>query len=185
MDGARGRSGPAAEAAADGQETHLTALARLLFRAAQDASAGTLSAGVGRACANLGDLPQAAAEARDALRIGRRVHGDGKLVSYADLGLYRLLHILRDSAELRTFYEQTLGPLADYDRRTGQNLIETLEVFFECHGNLSQTAQRLHHHRNSLLYRVGRIQEISGLDLEDPEARLSLQVALKARRLLL
>jgi PucR family transcriptional regulator, purine catabolism regulatory protein len=95
-----------------------------------------------------------------------------------------VLHALRESPELRTFYEQTLGPLVEYDRRTGQNLLETLEAYFACHGNLSQTAQRLQLHRNSLLYRIGRIQEIGGVALEDPEARLSLQVALKARRLL-
>jgi purine catabolism regulator len=112
------------------------------------------------------------------------VQGPGSVVSYGDLGLYRVLHTLRDSPELRAFYEQTLGPLVEYDRRTGQSYVETLETYFECHGNLSQTAQRLHHHRNSLLYRIGRIQEILGVDLEDAEARLSLQVALKARRLL-
>jgi PucR family transcriptional regulator, purine catabolism regulatory protein len=105
-------------------------------------------------------------------------------VTYGDLGLYRVLHALHDSPELRTFYEQTLGPLVEYDRRTGQNWIETLEAFFACHGNLSQTALRLQLHRNALLYRIGRIQEIGGVDLEDPECRLSLQVALKARKLL-
>lgn len=144
----------------------------------------TLSAGFSRAHDGLSALPRAAIEAREALRIGRRVHGEGALVGYADLGLYRVLHSLRESTELRLFYEQTLGPLVEYDRKTGQNYVETLETYFTCHGNLSQTAQRLHHHRNSLLYRIGRIQEICGVDLEDAEARLSLQVALKARRLL-
>ena len=142
------------------------------------------NAGFSRAHEGLGALPAAASEAREALRIGRRVHGDGAHVGYADLGLYRVLHSLRESSELRLFYEQTLGPLVDYDRKTGQNYVETLETYFACHGNLSQTAQRLHHHRNSLLYRIGRIQEICGVSLEDAEARLSLQVALKARRLL-
>ena len=186
--GANGHASGQTDGQADGQanrhDERLTSVAQALFHAAQAAAGNALSAGVSRACARLADLPQGGVQARDALRIGRRVHGAGKLVAYADLGLYRVLHVLRDSAELVTFYEQTLGPLVEYDRRTGQSLIETLEVFFACHGNLSQTAQRLHHHRNSLLYRIGRIQDISGLDLEDPEARLSLQVALKARRLL-
>jgi DNA-binding PucR family transcriptional regulator len=174
-----------AAALAERAEQRLGELARQLYEAAAGlAPPGALSAGFSRPHPLLAMLPQAAAEARDALRIGRRVHGPGALVRYADLGLYRVLDALRESPELRAFYEQTLGALAEYDRRTGQNLIETLEVFFECHGNLSQTAVKLHHHRNSLLYRIGRIQEISGLSLEDPEARLSLQVALKARRLL-
>jgi PucR family transcriptional regulator, purine catabolism regulatory protein len=147
------------------------------------ADASHLCAGGSRPVAHLSALPQAAIEARDALRIGRHVHGGGRLLLYSDLGLYRLLYVLRDSAELRAFYDQTLGPLEEYDRRAGQNLVETLEVFFACNGNLSQTAQRLHHHRNSLLYRIGRIQEISGFNLEDPEARLALQFALKARQL--
>ncbi|MBI3971046.1 MAG: helix-turn-helix domain-containing protein [Chloroflexi bacterium] len=156
-----------------------------VFAAASDeVGARSLSAGASRPHAGLAGLPQAASEAREALRIGRRVYGPGRLVPYAELGLYRVLHALRDTAELRSFYEQTLGPLVEYDRRTGQSLVETLEAFFACNGNLSQTAQRLHHHRNSLHYRIGRIQEIAGVDLEDPDTRLALQVALKARRLL-
>ena len=50
--------------------------------------------------------------------------------------------------------------------------------------NLSQAAIRLQLHRNSLLYRISRIEEVGGIDLEDPDTRLALQVALKARRLL-
>jgi purine catabolism regulator len=172
-------------AAHEAVERRLRELAEDLFAVAARAVDGeALCAGTSRPHVRLGGLPHAALEAREALRIGRRVYGPGRLIRYADLGLYRVLHTLRDTPELRAFYEQTLGPLAEYDRKTGQNLIETLEAFFSCHGNLSQTAMRLQLHRNSLLYRIGRIQEVGGVDLEDPEIRLSLQVALKARRLL-
>jgi purine catabolism regulator len=170
---------------AEDADARLRAWCTALVSAASGGDAApSLTAGVSRAHAGLASLPSAANEAREALRIGRSVYGTGRVVGYADLGLYRVLHSLRDTPELRSFYEQTLGALAEYDRRTGQDYVETLETYFACHGNLSQTALRLHHHRNSLLYRIGRIQEITGLDLEDPEARLSLQVALKARRLL-
>jgi len=186
--GAGARSG--AGSGAEGQEgslleRRLRSLGAQVFAAVQEA-AGELevSGGVSRPCTSLTTLSQAAREAREALRIGRRVHGSGRLVAFSELGLYRVLYALRDSPELRTFCEQLLGPLVEYDRRYGQNLVETLEAFFECHGNLSQTAQRLGYHRNSLNYKIGRIQEIGGIDLEDPETRLALQVALKARRLL-
>jgi purine catabolism regulator len=175
----------AVPAPGDGLERRLRAVGDDLFASLHDLGLGAVSAGASRPHSPLAALPQAALEAREALRIGRRVYGPGRLVAYGDLGLYRVLHALRDSAELRSFYEQTLGPLVEYDRRTGQNWIETLEAYFACHGNLSQTALRLQLHRNALLYRIGRIQEIGGVDLEDPESRLSLQVALKARRLLL
>ncbi len=169
---------------AEGLERGLRLLGDELVAALHSLGFTTVLAGASRPHRPLSSLPQAAREAREALRIGHRVYGTGRLVAYGDLGLYRVLHTLRDSLELRTFYEQTLGPLEEYDRRTGQNWIETLEAFFACHGNLSQTALRLQLHRNALLYRIGRIQEIGGVDLEDPESRLSLQVALKARRLL-
>ncbi|HEX2515946.1 MAG TPA: helix-turn-helix domain-containing protein [Chloroflexota bacterium] len=181
--GAAGTSGGNGAAGA-GSEQDVQATGDELLGALRGLGFTAVAAGASHPHQPLTALPDAAREAREALRIGRRVYGPGRLVTYGDLGLYRVLHALHDSPELRTFYEQTLGPLVEYDRRTGQNWIETLEAFFACHGNLSQTALRLQLHRNALLYRIGRIQEIGGVDLEDPECRLSLQVALKARKLL-
>jgi purine catabolism regulator len=60
--------------------------------------------------------------------------------------------------------------------------VETLEGFFECNGNHARAAEALHLHRNTLLYRLDRIQSITGRDLGDAETRLSLQLALKIRR---
>ena len=62
--------------------------------------------------------------------------------------------------------------------------VETLEAYFACNGNLSEAARRLHLHRNSLLYRLERIQEVLHADLEDADTRLALQVALKMRHTL-
>jgi PucR family transcriptional regulator, purine catabolism regulatory protein len=181
---AGGTGGNGNTGGAGGTERDVQATGDDLLGALRGLGFTAVAAGASHPHQPLTALPDAAREAREALRIGRRVYGPGRLVTYGDLGLYRVLHALHDSPELRTFYEQTLGPLVEYDRRTGQNWIETLEAFFACHGNLSQTALRLQLHRNALLYRIGRIQEIGGVDLEDPECRLSLQVALKARKLL-
>ncbi|MFL5706404.1 MAG: PucR family transcriptional regulator, partial [Ktedonobacteraceae bacterium] len=86
--------------------------------------------------------------------------------------------------ELTEFYQETLGPLLPAANRGDTTLIETLEGFFHCNGNLSETARSMHLHRNSLLYRLGRIEEILGRSLEDSELRLSLQIALKIHHLL-
>ncbi len=173
-----------ARGAAAGAEARLRSLGEQVVATISHEAGHAVAAGASRPHQSVAALPQAAREAREALRIGRRVYGPGRLVAYDDLGLYRILYALRDTPELSAFFEQTLGPLVEYDRRTGLNLVETLEVFFTCHGNLTQTAKRLGLHRNSLLYRIDRIREIGRLDLEDPETRLSLQVALKAGRLL-
>jgi len=101
-----------------------------------------------------------------------------------DLGVYQLILSLSDRDKLADFCEVILGTLSEYDSRQKADLIKTLEAFFNCHGNLSQTAESLIVHRNTLLYRMNRINEIAGIDLNRPETRLALHLALTIRRLL-
>ena len=121
---------------------------------------------------------------RLSLEIGRRLFGENKIHSFAHLGVYRLLFLLDGQSELNDFYQETLGPLLNADTRNDGTLLDTLEGYFHCNGNLSETARIMHLHRNSLLYRLGRIEEILGQSLDDPELRLSLQIAMKIRHLL-
>ncbi|HEU0004082.1 MAG TPA: helix-turn-helix domain-containing protein [Ktedonobacteraceae bacterium] len=173
---------------AENEEAVLTHLERALARAQQGNGAfgvsPAYSGGVGYLARTLSAIPQSYQQAQQALEIGRRLFGNGKLHSFAQLGIYRLLFHLHGHYELTTFYEETLGPLLDADTRGSIDPIGTLENFFRYNGNLSETARAMHLHRNSLLYRLGRIEELLGHSLEDPELRLSLQIALKIRHLL-
>src|SRR5450755_231423 len=141
------------------------------------------SCGIGRIAKNLQGIPQSFREAQQALEIGRRLFGEGKLHSFVHLGVYRLLFHLDGQDELDDFYQEMLGPLLTHDARNDGTLVETLEGFFRCNGNLSETARVMHLHRNSLLYRLDRIAAILGRSLEDSELRLSLQIALKIHHL--
>ncbi len=140
--------------------------------------------GIGQLAKVVQRIPQSYREAQQALEIGRRLFGEGNLHSFARLGIYRLLFHLYGHKELSDFYQESLGPLLESDTHSNSALIETLEGFFRCNGNLSETARTMHLHRNSLLYRLGRIEELLGRSLEDPELRLSLQIALKIRHML-
>lgn len=122
-------------------------------------------------------------DARQALDLARRLQTDTPLY-IGDLGVYQLILNLSDAEMLKEFCQHTLGSLLDYDQRQSADLIKTLEAFFNCHGNLSQTAEQLIVHRNTLLYRMNRINEIAGIDLDRPETRLALHLALTIRRLL-
>ena len=64
-----------------------------------------------------------------------------------------------------------------------RELIRTLEVYFEHNTNLSQAAEALFIHRNTLIYRMERIASLTGLDLDDPETRLAMQLALHIYRM--
>ena len=159
-------------------------LARLQQNQSFNGSLPAYSIGLGRTAHTLAAIPQSLREAQQALEIGRRLFGENKLHSFAHLGIYRLLFHLNGQSELSEFYTEMLGPLLQADTRADSTLIETLEGFFRCNGNLSETARVMHLHRNSLLYRLGRIEEILGRSLDDSELRLSLQIALKIHHLL-
>ena len=172
----------------ESENSILTRLERVHTRLQQSQGSNTnlpvYSGGLGRMAKNLQDISRSFREAQQALEIGRRLFGENKLHSFAQLGIYRLLFHLDGQSELTEFYQETLGPLLKADTRGDGSLIETLECYFRCNGNLSETARAMHFHRNSLLYRLGRIEEILGRSLEDAEFRLSLQIALKIRHLL-
>jgi sugar diacid utilization regulator len=140
-------------------------------------------AGMGEPAIGPSQARRSATEAGDAARLGMLIFGAGHVARQSDLGVYRLLLSLRDNGELDPFVTQTLAPLEPHTR-AGESLVETLEAYFACGGNLSAAARDLHLHRNSLLYRLHRARERLGHDLDDPERRLALEVALKARLVL-
>ncbi len=63
-------------------------------------------------------------------------------------------------------------------------MIHTLQVYFEHNGNLSQAAEALFVHRNTLIYRMERIATLTGANLDDPEVRLAMQLALHIYRMM-
>ncbi|MEP7284152.1 MAG: helix-turn-helix domain-containing protein [Chloroflexota bacterium] len=140
-----------------------------------------LAIGIGRPVTTLAEWRTSYQEAMASQRMAMQWHVYQPLF-FGDLGVYRLLSLLLETAELRSFYRETLGELAD-ERYANDEFITTLETFFEEHGNLSQTANKLHVHRNTLLYRMERIGQIGSFDLDNPETRLAVHLALKIRRL--
>lgn len=138
-----------------------------------------VAVGIGRIYPGLQNVKTAYQEARQALGMGVRVFGPDSLVFFGDLGIYRLLFSLHGTSDLEVFYQETLGALLEYDRKNGAELLKTLQAYFAACGSLTDAAERLHLHRNTLLYRLHRVREIAGIDLDDPEVRLALQLALR------
>jgi purine catabolism regulator len=101
---------------------------------------------------------------------------------FARLGALRLIFHLADNPELRAFQRDVLGPLEVSDAARRSEFVRTLDAFLRAGGNHMRAARDLNVHRNTLIYRLERIQELlGGADLEDPEMRLNLQLALKIR----
>src|SRR5205823_3293178 len=116
-----------------------------------------------------------------ALAVGQKLLGGRRTTHYGQLGVERLLLHLVDHPELERFARDLLGDLLAYDALHRSELVRTLEVFLGCNGIHVRAAHELHLHRNTLLYRLDRVREILGRDLEDSDERLSLQIALRIR----
>jgi sugar diacid utilization regulator len=130
------------------------------------------------------ELPRARDEALLAANV---VEGDPERaeLSYGETGTYQLLlpH-MRDPAELRRFYEETVRPLAAYDEQYETDLLGTLSTFLECDANVNATAARLFTHRHTIRYRFERVRELTGLDVSSSDGREKLSLGLKAMRVL-
>ncbi len=98
------------------------------------------------------------------------------------LELHRLLWSRRDDADMAGFVQRSLGLLIEHDRRRSRDLLPTLEALLEHGGRKAETARALHLNRQALYYRLTRIEELLGVDLGDPQQRVTLHVALCARR---
>jgi purine catabolism regulator len=102
-----------------------------------------------------------------------------QIVEFNSLGVYQLLCELEDIPSVQSFAAQVIGPLVTYDKDHRGSLVQTLEAYFNHHGNISQTAESLFVHRNTLLYRMDRIQELTLQDLNNADMRLALHLSLK------
>ncbi len=142
-----------------------------------------LSIGVGNPCYNLSDYRRGFAEANDALQMGQSLNRDGGVTYFNDLGVYRYLYKIARMDDLRDVYQEQVARIFNYDRRKGTDLLDTLETYLECAGNLTKTSSRLFVHRNTLIQRLERLQSLCEIDLQERSNWLTLQVAIKVFKL--
>ena len=145
---------------------------------------GTASVGIGNLANSVAELARSHVEARQALRLTRRAGGRGRVASYRSLGAFRLLLEVQSPEALRRFVEELLGPLLKYAQSRDTPLLETLEALSARRWIRRAAARHLGIHINSMSYRVERIQSLTGLSLDDPETRVAISIALRARAML-
>ena len=162
-----------------GQERRLAVTLRdELVGLVRSGGESAISVGVGTIRDGIAGIRRSHAEARQALLLGRRMQGPGHLTLFGDLGVYRLIFAAEGLPELSDLYAQSLGELLAYDRQNNADLVSTLDAFFAANGSPKEAAERLGVHRNTVLYRLDRIRDITGYDLDDAGLRLRLQLAL-------
>ena len=135
-------------------------------------------AGVSRVITDPGGIAQAYAQARKSVAVGRRVHGHGSVSHFDSLGVHRLLSLVPDTEELRSFAIEVLGELST-DSTEAADLRTTLQTLLDTNLNVAETARILHFHYNTLRYRIGKLERIVGPFTTDPHLRLDVALALQ------
>jgi sugar diacid utilization regulator/putative methionine-R-sulfoxide reductase with GAF domain len=157
---------------------------QVLAAAAPVMKPGSASVGIGNIANGVSELARSHIEARQALRLTRRAGGRGRIASYRSLGAFRLLLEVQSPDALRRFVDELLGPLLEYAQSRDTPLLETLEALSAARWVRRAASRQLGIHINSMTYRVERIQALTGLTLDDPETRVAISIALRARAML-
>ena len=117
-------------------------------------------------------------EANRAIEYLHRVENK-RLAYFDELGIYRILSYEEIRPDLIQIYNELLGSLIKYDKEKGTEFIDTLKNYFKYAGNLKKISGEMFTHYNTIVYRIQRVKEITGIDFDDYDDRLNLQIALK------
>jgi DNA-binding PucR family transcriptional regulator len=156
-----------------------TVLAAALRRLGPGLGPERLTVGVSRP-ATVDALSGALQEARHTRKLAARRPGPVHVVTGAEVTSHVALLAAVPDEVRRAFAARVLEPVLAYDARTGAGLRETLEAFLECSGSWSRAAQRLHLHVNTVRYRIGRVEELTGRNLAELADRVDVYLALRS-----
>ncbi len=133
---------------------------------------GNLTAGIGGHYLGADGIVTSFQEAETALRLGLKLYGPGKAYLVDDLGLYVVFGEVSTDRQVH-LAKRLLAPLLQE-----ADLLKTLRAYFAANLNLTKAAQQLHIHRNTLIYRLGKIKNLTELDPEAFEDAVQLRMAL-------
>jgi PucR family transcriptional regulator, purine catabolism regulatory protein len=117
--------------------------------------------------------------AQIALNIGLQQKDIRQRFTFSNVGLYKVLLSLNHNPDMENLISSTIGKLIEHDQHRSSDLVKTLSIYIQNQGKISQTARDLYIHRQSLLYRIQKIESLTGLSLDHPDDFLTLNLSLK------
>ena len=144
-------------------------------------SGESLNIGVGRHCHDPRQINRSFEEAREALRIAQ-LSDRTQVVFFDNLGFYKILSE-KNRGDLENFVNELLQPVFDYDQTRKGELTKTLETYYDTNRNLKLTSTKLFTHYNTVLYRIRKIEELTGINFDNPEDSLNFEIAVNILKL--
>ncbi|KIL51943.1 PucR family transcriptional regulator [Jeotgalibacillus soli] len=143
----------------------------------------TISFGINTYAEQLVRLPESYKEAVNALSYGAMLGKNEFIESYQPKEVSEILRMI-PYEQMEQFYQNTFQGLVNEPKKDYDLLMQTLSVYLESHCQLSETAKRLFIHRNTVIYRLEKCEELLGRSLKDPEQTLCLRLAFRIKVLL-
>lgn len=140
--------------------------------------------GIGGTWNELKDFKTSVNEAHRCLNVIKLNDDVNRIQRYDDIGIYKLFFEMDKPEKMKKFYLNTLEELINYDFKNGTELLNTLEMYIKESGNINRTSEKLFIHRNTLKYRIKRIEEISKCNLRDINVLFNFDTAIKIKRFL-
>ncbi len=143
------------------------------------------TAGMGLVKNRLEEIPESYEEADQAMTAGEHLNRKEKecVFCFEQLGCLTFIGKLRQDRAMKVFYDTYMKPLEAYDEKNDGILLDTLETYFKNGMNLRKTAGEMYVHKNSIIYRLDKIESLLGIRLSSPEVLFDLQLCLKIRQL--
>lgn len=147
-------------------------------------SENNLQAGMSNFFTDLKGIRRFYLQAKKAAELGRHLDEQGPVFYYSDTYFYHIMEICQEKEELRYFIHPAMMKLLYYDQEKHSELLQTLHAFLNNPNNTARTAEQLHIHKNTLLYRINKIKELTNCDLADGEELMSLAFSYKLMKYL-
>ena len=156
-------------------EAALESVAKMLADNMHSEAMVRVRVGYGNRVVNLQDISRSYQEAKMAIEVGKIFYADLETVSYSTLGIGRLIYQIPMSL-CEMFIREVFGE--DIPKIFTEENVVTIQKFFENNLNISETARQLYVHRNTLVYRLERLEKAIGLDIRRFDDAMTFKIAM-------
>lgn len=136
------------------------------------------SIGIGKETKSIRCLYKSYRQAKNIQKLQSRNKIDESLISYSDMGIFKLLMSIEDEEILHEYYDHTIKPIQEYDKKNNSSLTTVLRCYLKNNGSVKETSDQLFIHRNTVNYKINKIEELLNMDLSSLDSRLQLSVGL-------
>lgn len=140
--------------------------------------------GISRPFDDIMNLSDAFGEMLAIQRVYQKLEVDSLIIYYEDILLYHFMELASHGADLERFCRPEIRRIEEYDQKYGTSLKESVEAYLESGRNIQRAARKMNIHKNTLRYRLERVEKIFEIDLTDENTCFNLQFSLRMYRMI-